>query len=128
MTTAPKDLKLWQEAVSLAGEVVKTMRTANRREIRQLADRIIETAVHIPAEVADGYVCTDAETQRVHFRGARQALGRLETQLAVARQADVITAAAAAQIGARTAQTARLLHGYLPYGERQIEGASSRAG
>ena len=128
MTTAPKDLKVWQEAVGLAGEVVKIMRAANRREIRALVDHVIDTALRIPVEVADGYGCADAETQCRHFRAARQGLGQLETQLAVARQANVISAPAAAQLAGRTAQTARLLHGYLLYVERQLEGAAARAG
>ena len=123
MTTAPKDLKVWQEAVALAGDVVKTMRTANRREIRALADQVMETALRIPADVADGYACPDAETQREHFRAARQSLGRLETQLAVVRQAGLITPSAAAQLGGRAQSTARLLHGYLMYVERQLESA-----
>jgi four helix bundle protein len=128
MTTAPKDLKVWQEAVALAGDVVKAMRAANRREIRALADRVMETALRIPVDVADGYVCPDAEAQRRHFRAARQALGQLETELAVVRQAGVISAPAAAQLAGRSAQTARLLHGYLLYVERQIEGTAARAG
>lgn len=128
MTTAPRDLKVWQEAVGLASEVVKTMRVANRREIRQLVDRVIDTALCVPAEVTDGYASGEAERQRDHFRAARCALGRLETQLAIARQAGVISAPAAAQLATRSAQTARLLQGYLLYVERQIEGAAARAG
>jgi peptidyl-prolyl cis-trans isomerase C len=61
----------------------------------------------------------------------RQGLGKdpeVQTQLAVARQANVISAAAAAQLSTRSAQTARLLHGYLLYVERQLEGAAARAG
>jgi len=127
MTTALRDLKVWQEAVGLAGDVVKTMRVANRREIRQLADQVIDTALRIPTEVAAGYQCADAETQRDHFRAARAALGRLETGLAVARQADLISAAAASQLGGRATQTGRLLHGYLLYVERQLEGSAARA-
>jgi four helix bundle protein len=128
MTTAPKDLKVWQEAVGLAGEVVKTMRAATRREVRALADQVMDTALRIPVEVADGYACPDAASQHAHFRGARHALGRLETQLAVVRQAGLISPATAAQLSGRTAQTARLLHGYLLYVERQLEGAAARAG
>jgi len=124
MTTAPKDLKVWQEAVGLAGDVVRTMRAANRREIRALADQVMDTALRIPADVADGYACPDAEAQREHFRSARRALGRLETQLAVVRHAGLISPAVAAQLGGRAQQTARLLHGYLMYVERQLEGAA----
>src|SRR5215213_4005942 len=38
MATGVKELKLWQEAVALAGEVVRVARTAARRETKAFTD------------------------------------------------------------------------------------------
>ena len=69
---------------------------------------------------------TSNPEQRQLYRAAKRELARLETQLAVARQADLVTAHTHADLSARIQGVNRLLGGYLVYLERQLEAAQSR--
>ena len=124
MTTSMRDLKVWQESVALAGDVVRAMRSATRREVKAVADRVMETAILAAVQVSEGYCCHDAGEQRALFRAARRSLTALETQLAIARQAGLIPATTLAQLSTRLGNVGRLVHGYLLYIERQMEAAA----
>lgn len=121
MATSAKDLKLWQEAVALGGEVIRTMRQHNRREVKCFGERIISAATDVGVRVADGYARYDVGEQRALFLEARRSLLELETSLAMARHADLIPAASLTQLMTRSANVSRLLVGYLGYLERQME-------
>lgn len=43
MPSGMKDLKVWQEAVALAGDVVRTVRQSTRRETRTFTDQMMST-------------------------------------------------------------------------------------
>ena len=128
MAATVKELKVWQEAVTLAGEVIRVMRQSARRETKAFTDQVGLTAVVIATGIADGYARYDAAEQRDAFRQARRALSQLETQLAIARHAGLLPPAALSQISARCQVVGRLLGGYVAYVERQVEGASSATG
>jgi four helix bundle protein len=119
MATGVKELKLWQEAVALAGEVVRVARTAARRETKSFTDRLIECAVAVATHVAEGYGGHEGGEERRLFQLARRSLAELETHLAVARHAGIIPAAVLAQLTPRTATVGRLLAGYLAFIDRQ---------
>lgn len=120
MSTGVRELRLWQEAVALGGEVARLMRQNCRRETRAFNDQIVCTALAIATSVADGYSRLVTTDQRDCYRRAKRFLGELETQLAVARHADLISPAALAQLTLRLGAVARLLTGYLAFIERQI--------
>lgn len=120
MAAGIRDLKLWQEAVALAADALVLARQSARRETRPFTDRLIISALAVAERIADGHAQPGAAEQLGLFVGARRALLELETQLAVARQAGVITPAALAQHGARVQSVARLLAGYTSYVERQL--------
>ena len=115
-----KDLKVWQEAVALAGEVVRSARQGAKRETKAMTDQLILTALNAAGLIADGYGRYTAPEQRQLYRSAKRELLRLETQLAVARHADLLTATAHADFAARIHGVHRLLGGYLVYLERQL--------
>lgn len=115
-----KDLKVWQEAVALGSEVIRSMRHSNRREIKAIAEHTMLTAMVMAEHVAEGYGRYAAGEQRHLYRTAKRDLLRLETALAIARQADLITAAHHAQLAARIQAVNRLLSGFLVYLDRQI--------
>ncbi len=128
MATTLRELKLWQEAVALAGDVSRAARTAARREIKVLTDRLILAGCAIPEAVADAHGRYDPRDQQQTYRAARRALLVLETDLAIARQSELISAPVLAQLSTRTTAVGRLLSGYLAYLERQIDAAdASRA-
>ena len=120
MASGIRDLKVWQESVLLGGEVVRAMRQGSRREIKAFTDHVMDTAVAVAAAIAEGYGHYTNVEQRPHFAQARRCLATLETELAIARQAGLMTPAVHATLGVRIAAVSRLLTGYLTYLDRQL--------
>ena len=121
MAPGLRDLKVWQEAVALGGEVARAVHRHARRETRELTQRLLGDALTLASAVADGSALATPSEQRVRFQDARRALAGVETGLAIARHAELVPAALAAQLGTRTASVGRLLAGYLSYLDRQVE-------
>lgn len=120
MAGSLKDLKVWQEAVGLAADVIRATRHGNRREVKVVAESTMLTAIALAEHIAEGYGRYTASEQRQTYRAARRDLLRLETQLAVARQADVLSAGHLPQLSHRAQLVGRLLGGYLVYLDRQL--------
>jgi hypothetical protein len=78
------------------------------------------TAFAVGSHIADGFARPTATEQRESYIDAKRALLRLETELAIARQAELVPAGAFTELCARTSQVTRLLTGYLVYLDRQI--------
>lgn len=125
MSSGLRDLKLWQEAIALAGDVSRAARAAARREIKVLTDRLILAGCAVPEAVADAHGRYEPRDQQRAYRAARRALLVLETDLAIARQAELLSAPVLAQLTGRAAAVGRLLAGYLAFLERQIDAAES---
>ncbi len=123
MSNGLRDLKVWQEAVALGGDVVRAMRQHGRRELRSVSDAIMATALATACEIAEGYGRYAPAEQRACYLAARRALFRLETQLATVSRADLLPAATAAELTQRIHAVARLLGGYLVYLDRQASTA-----
>lgn len=122
-----RDLKVWQEAVALGGEVVRVARQHARRETRVVTDQLLITATAIAAHISDGYGRYTASEQRQLYRAAKRDLLRLDTLLAVARHAQLIPDAAYADCTSRIQVVSRLLGGYLVYLERQLTAAEQES-
>jgi four helix bundle protein len=120
MAASIRDLKVWQEAVALAAEIVRSSRQHARRETKVVTDQLMLTALAAAGAIADGYGRYTAPEQRQLYRTAKRELLRLETQIAVARQADLLSAHAHAELSSRIQSVSRLLGGYLIYLERQL--------
>src|SRR5690349_18706872 len=88
-----KDLKVWQESVALAVDVIRGLRPHVRRETKAVSDLVMLTAASAAARIAEGYTEYDAAEQKELYRAARRELARLETQLAIAKQAELLEAA-----------------------------------
>ncbi|MHB1073310.1 MAG: four helix bundle protein [Gemmatimonadaceae bacterium] len=121
MASSIRDLRVWQEAVALAGEVVRTLRPAARREVAPIVTRIMTTAFDAAAAIADGYARHDPMEQRRRYAAARRDLVKLDTDLAVARQAEFLAAGSHAILSDRIQVVQRILAGYLVYLDRQLE-------
>jgi four helix bundle protein len=120
MAATIRDLKVWQEAVALAAEVVRAARHSTRREAKPVIDQLVNSALSAAATIAEGYGRFTPPEQRQVYRAAKRELLRLETHLAIARQADVLTAPLHAELSNRIQGVHRLLNGYLIYLERQV--------
>jgi four helix bundle protein len=127
MAGSIRDLKVWQEAVALAAETVKAGRHAARRETMVVTDQLMLSALGAATMIADGYGRYTAPEQRQLYRTAKRELLRLETQLAVARQADLISVNIHTDLSSRIQGVLRLLGGYLVYLERQLAAETAAA-
>jgi four helix bundle protein len=120
MSSGIRELRVWQESVTLAGEVIRTVRAGMRRETTTVSESIMRTALSVGTHIADGFARPTVPEQRESYLAAKRALLRLETELAIARQVDLVPAGAFTELSARAAQVIRLLTGYLVYLDRQI--------
>jgi four helix bundle protein len=120
MSANIRDLKVWQEAVALGAEIVRCARQGARRETKVVTEQLMLTALAAASTIADGYGRYTAPEQRQLYRSAKRDLLRLETQLAIARQADLISAQTHSDLSNRVQSVHRLLGGYLVYLERQL--------
>ncbi len=120
MAAGLKELKVWQESVALAGDVIRALRQGTRRETKVVSDQIMITALGVANHIADGYARYTPPEQRQLYRAAKRALLRLETELAAARHADLLSAASHTELNQRIQIVGRLLGGYLVYLERQV--------
>ena len=120
MANGVRDLKVWQEATLLGGEVLRIMRQSARRETRMFTDLTIEGAASVAAAISEGYVQSAAPDHRRALTEARRQLVTLEARLTIAKHGGLITAQAHAQLSARSALVTRLLTGYLGFIDRQI--------
>ena len=120
MSSGVRELRVWQESVSLAGDVIRALRQNVRRETKNVSDHVMTTAIAVGTHVAEGYGRHTVQEQRASYIAAKCALLRLETELAIARHAELIPAGSFTELTSRSSQVARLLAGYIVYLDRQI--------
>jgi four helix bundle protein len=120
MSSGVRELRVWQESVSLAGDVIRAIRQNIRRETKSVSDAVMATSMSIGCNIADGFGRHTVAEQKEAYLEAKRALLRLETELAIARHAELIPAGAFTELTARSSQVARLLAGYIVYLDRQI--------
>ena len=124
MSSGVRELRVWQESVALAGDVIRAVRQGIRRETKLVSEAPMATSMAVAALVADGYARVTPVEQREAYQHARRAVLRLETELAVLKQAELLPAGAFSELTTRGAQVSRLLAGYLAYLDRQIDDAA----
>lgn len=115
-----RDLRVWQESVALGADVIRALRQTNRREIKAITEHTMVTAMLMAEHVAEGYGRYAPGEQRQLYRAAKRQLLRLETSLAIAKQADLLSATHHAQLTSRIQTVSRLLSGFLVYLDRQM--------
>lgn len=119
MASGVKDLKVWQEAVALGGDVVRAARQVAKRETKSFTEPLMQSAVAVACSIAHGYASYAADEQRLAYQDARRALLDLETRLTIARHAGILQAPTLAQLTGRLATVNRLLSSYVAYIDRQ---------
>ena len=120
-----RDLRVWQEAVALSAEVVRALKQSNRPQIKGVVEHVMLTSLAIAEHIAEGYGRYAPGEQRQLYRAAKRHLLKLETSLAVARQADLLSVTSHAELSARIQTVNRLLSGFLVYLERQTTSESA---
>jgi four helix bundle protein len=120
MSSGLRELRVWQEAVTLAGDVIRAVRPTIRRETKVISDALMTTALSVGSHIADGFARPSPAEQRESYLAAKRALLRLESELAVARHAELLPGGSVGDLTARGGQVVRLLTGYLVYLDRQL--------
>ena len=120
MSSGLRELRVWQEAVALAGDVIRSVRPTIRRETKVISDSLMVTALSVGAHIADGFARPSLAEQRESYLSAKRALLRLESELAVGRHAELVASGPYGDLTSRSGQVARLLTGYLVYLDRQL--------
>ena len=131
MSSGVRELRVWQESVALAGDVIRAVRQGIRRETKAVSEAPMATSMTVATLIADGYARVTPAEQREAYHTARRAVLRLETELAVLKHADLLPNGAFSELTTRGAQVSKLLGGYLAYLDRQIDDAArapSRSG
>ncbi len=127
MSAGVRELRVWQESVALAGDVILAVRQGMRRETKSVSDAVMATALVIGTHISDGYARPTPPEQRDAYLAAKRALLRLETELAVAKHANLIPPGSFTELTLRSGQVTKLLTGYLAYLDRQVAESSERA-
>ena len=122
MSLGLRDLRVWQESVALGADVIRALRQTNRREIKSITEHTMMTAMQTAEHIAEGYGRYAPGEQRQLYRAAKRDLLKLETALAIARQAELLSVAHHAQVTTRIHTLNRLLSGFLVYLDRQLAG------
>jgi len=122
MSLGLRDLRVWQESVALGADVIRALRQTNRREIKSITEHTMMTAMQAAEHIAEGYGRYAPGEQRQLYRAAKRDLLKLETALAIARQAELLSATHHAQVTTRIQTLNRLLSGFLVYLDRQLAG------
>jgi four helix bundle protein len=120
MSSGMKELKVWQESIALAGDVVRAARHATRRETKAFTDPLMHCAAEVSLGIATGYASLAPDDQHRAYGAARRALLELETRLAIARHAGLLQAQTLTQLTGRIANVNRLLSGYVAFLDRQV--------
>jgi four helix bundle protein len=128
MSSGLRDLRIWHDSVALGGDVIRVVRQHTRRETKVVSDALMTTALAVGTHVADGYARYTPAEQRESYMLAKRALLRLESELAVARHADLVPASALPDFSARAAQLTKMLTGFLVYLDRQIGESEGKKG
>ena len=123
MSSGVRELKVWQESVALAGDIVRAARHAARRETGAFTDQLMLTATAVAVGIASGYIALGLDDQRQAYDGARRMLLELETRLAIARHAGLVEASTNTQLSGRITAVSRLLAGYVAFLDRQSDRA-----
>jgi four helix bundle protein len=118
-----RDLRVWQEAVALSADVVRALKQTNRPQIKGLVEHMMLTSLAVAEHIAEGYGRYAPGEQRQLYRAAKRDLLRLETDLAVAKHAELVSVTAHAEINSRIQTVNRLLSGFLVYLDRQATSA-----
>jgi four helix bundle protein len=108
-----RELRVWQEAMSLAEECYLITRAFPRSEAFGLTNQIRRAAGSVPANIAEGYGRGTDRDYANSLRIARGSLRELETHLLLESRVGCATEAATAPSLDRCDDVGRMLHGLI---------------
>jgi four helix bundle protein len=118
MAAPTKDTKVWQEAIGLAGDIVRVVRRATRRETKAFTDAMMLSSTAVASAIAEAPTRPTAGEERECYMRARRSLVAVETQLAIARVSGIIPSSVHAQLAARVASLSQRVSNHVNHVER----------
>jgi len=118
MSASTRDTKVWQEAIGLAGDVIRVVRQATRRETKAFTDAMMLSASAVASAIAEAPTRPTAPEERECYVRARRSLVAVETQLAIARVSGIIPSSVHAQLASRVASLSQRVSNHLNHFER----------
>jgi four helix bundle protein len=119
MAAPTRDTKVWQEAIGLAGDIIRVVRRVTRRETKAFTDAMMLSASSVASAIAEAPTRPTASDERDCYVRARRSLVAVETQLAIARVSGIIPSSVHAQLGARVASLSQRVSNHINHVERQ---------
>lgn len=108
-----RDLKVWQDAMSLAEECYRLTRPFPRDEMFGLTSQIRRSAASIPANIAEGHGRENTGSFIQHLRIAQGSLKELETHLLLSERVGAAEAGFSKQALDRCESLGRMLRGLI---------------
>ena len=127
MTGTARDTKAWQEAIGLAGDVIRVVRRATRRETKAFTDALMLSATAVASAIAEAPTRPTPAEERECYVRARRSLVAVETQLAIARVSGIIPASTHAHLGSRVAALSQRVSNALNHVERHPAAVAERS-
>ena len=116
-----RDLRVWNEAMSLAEACYRLTRRFPRSELYGLTSQIRRSAASVPANIAEGYG-RDAKGSYVQFlKVSRGSLKELETHLLLAMRVELTTEADVGPTLAGCETVGKMLNGLIRSLEARAE-------
>lgn len=123
MSGTARQSKAWQEAIGLAGDVIRVVRRVTRRETKAFTDALMLSASSVASAIAEASTRPTAAEERECYIRARRSLVAVETQLAIARVSGIISSSVHAQLSARVASLSQRVSNHLNHVERTVPAA-----
>lgn len=127
MAGTPRETKVWQEAIGLAGDVIRVVRRATRRETKAFTDALMLSATAVASAIAEAPTRPTPVEERECYARARRSLVMVETQLAIARVSGIIPASVHATLAARVASLSQRVSNQLNHVDRHHDQSPSSA-
>ena len=108
-----QDLRVWREAMKLAGEIYRGTASFPRHEIYGLSQQLRRAAVSVPSNIAEGKG-RHSDKEFAHFLfNARGSLLELETQLLIAQELEYLSEVESKRLLALAEGAGRALSGLI---------------
>lgn len=108
-----KDLRVWQDARILVGEVYRLTRGFPKDELFGLASRMRRSAVSVPSNIAEGKARHSERELAQFLYHARGSLLELETQILISSDLGYVADSTAAAITGKIKKLACTLNGLI---------------
>jgi four helix bundle protein len=104
-----QDLRVWQEAMSLAERVYQLTRQFPKDELFGLTAQMRRAAVSIPANIAEGYGRESKGAYQQFLRVAQGSVKELETHALIAQRVEILAEADATSLLSMTEVVGKML-------------------